>query len=162
MSTIGEPFLLASYGLSKNLPKCTGDLNRGSSYVTATFADGTKGADGYATVTAQGDGVHVLDVSLSMLNYDLCCFIDCAGQVSSLHPVVSHTLGPSTSFSSPAISRNTDTHTVTYAVPETSPDLDSDEAGRTVWMRKRDLNGVEGDMRKKHVALVCPTTTLFY
>lgn len=67
MSTIGEPFLLSSYGLSKSLPKGTGDLNRGSSYVTATFADGTKSADGYATITAQGDGVHVLDVSPPML-----------------------------------------------------------------------------------------------
>ena len=66
-TTIGEPFLLSSYGLSKSLPKYTGDLNRGPSYVTVTFADGTKGSDGFATITAQGDGVHVLDVGLSML-----------------------------------------------------------------------------------------------
>ena len=68
MNTISEPFLLSSYGISKSLPKCTGDLNRGPPYVTVTFADGTKGTDGLATITAQGDGVHVLDVSLSMLN----------------------------------------------------------------------------------------------
>ena len=49
---------------------------------------------------------------------------------------------------------------MTYAVPETSPDLDSNEAGRTVWMWKRDLNGVASNLRKKHSAVVCPTSVI--
>lgn len=63
-AAINEPFLLSSYGLSKSLPKGTGELNRGSTYVFSTHGNGLKSVDGYATVTAQGDGVHVLDVSL--------------------------------------------------------------------------------------------------
>lgn len=62
-ATINEPFLLSSYGLSKSLPKNTGELNRSSTYVCSTHGNGLKNLDGYATVTAQGDGVHVLDVS---------------------------------------------------------------------------------------------------
>jgi len=71
-ATISEPFLLSTYSLSKSLPNdVTGVLNRNCAYVSSTThqcapAKG-KGnglnADGYATVTAQGDGVHVLDVS---------------------------------------------------------------------------------------------------
>ena len=76
------------------------------------------------------------------------------------HPVVSHTLGPSTLFSCPSISRITNTHVVTYAVPETSPDLDLNEPGRTVWMWKRDPNGVGGDLRKKHSTVVCATSII--
>jgi hypothetical protein len=63
-TTISEPFLLSSYGLSKSLPKCAGELRRESSYVYATPVNGTKHADEFATITAHGDGVHILDVSL--------------------------------------------------------------------------------------------------
>jgi hypothetical protein len=62
--TISEPFLLSSYGLSKNLPKRVGELKRHSSYVYSTYDKGTKHSEGFATITAHGDGVHVLDVSL--------------------------------------------------------------------------------------------------
>jgi hypothetical protein len=65
-ATISEPFLLSSYGLSKNLPNCVGELKRGSSYVHSTHENGSKNSDGSATITVHGDGVHVLDVSLML------------------------------------------------------------------------------------------------
>ena len=61
-ATINEPFVLSSYGLHKGLPRCTGELNRGSAYVYSTFS-AVKNQDGYTTITVHGDGVHVLDVS---------------------------------------------------------------------------------------------------
>jgi len=72
-ATISEPFLLSSYGLSKNLPNCVGELKRGSSYVHSTHENGTKNSDGSATITVHGDGVHVLDVSL-ILEIAACNF----------------------------------------------------------------------------------------
>ena len=62
-SSISDPFLLASYSISKRLlnPKSTkkSDANP-SANVHVTYTDSK--SDGYATATVQGDGIHVLDV----------------------------------------------------------------------------------------------------
>ena len=62
-SSISDPFLLASYSISKRLlnPKSTknSDVNP-SANVHITYTDSK--SDGYATATVQGDGIHVLDV----------------------------------------------------------------------------------------------------
>lgn len=73
-----------------------------------------------------------------------------------MHPFLSHTLGPSTTFSCPAVSRTTlDFGTVTYAAIESSSELDPTEAGRTIWMwRQNAAAKMDGDSQKKHSAVV--------
>jgi len=56
-ASIGKPFLLSSYNLPKRLPKPT---DASSIYVTHTRT--SNNSDGYVTVAAQGDGIHILDV----------------------------------------------------------------------------------------------------
>ncbi|KAF8645497.1 hypothetical protein AX16_007782 [Volvariella volvacea WC 439] len=133
--TINEPFLLANYGHSQRLAARRTD--QPNIYATHTPKAGSR-ADGYVTVTTQGDGVHVLDVG-------------------TLRPVISYTLGPSTTFSCPTLT----THTVipstngekdkiftTYAVMQSSPssgleeggDAESHTPGRTIWVWKENLS----------------------
>ena len=65
-ATIGEPFLLSSYSISQRLPKsaASGKARQTPSNVYATHDSGSRSSDGYVTVTAQGDGVHVIDVGI--------------------------------------------------------------------------------------------------
>jgi len=62
-SSISDPFLLASYSISKRLldlkPSKNPDLIP-SANVHITHTDSK--SDGYATATVQGDGIHLLDV----------------------------------------------------------------------------------------------------
>jgi hypothetical protein len=57
-NVFGEPFVLASYSASQKF------VLSGSKepFVYAKYSKGTGRSDGYVTVTAQGDGVHVLNV----------------------------------------------------------------------------------------------------
>ena len=62
-SSIGDPFLLASYSISKRLlnPKPTKNPDANPlSHAHITYTDSK--SDGYATATVQGDGIHLLDV----------------------------------------------------------------------------------------------------
>jgi hypothetical protein len=63
-STISDPFLLANYSIAKKLlharNSTTGLTLEASANVHVTYTDSK--LDGFATVAAQGDGVHVLDV----------------------------------------------------------------------------------------------------
>lgn len=58
---VSEPYLLSSYTLPKRVSR-SGSKSFANAYATHHQAT-TNTADGYVTVTAQGDGVHVLDVS---------------------------------------------------------------------------------------------------
>ena len=62
-SSISDPFLLASYSISKRLlnpkPSKNPDVFP-SANVYITYTDSK--SDGYATATVQGDGIHLLDV----------------------------------------------------------------------------------------------------
>ena len=60
-TAVNEPFLLSSYTLPKRFarPKSKRISNV---YATHQHAS-TSSAEGYVTVAAQGDGVHILDVS---------------------------------------------------------------------------------------------------
>jgi len=62
-SSISDPFLLASYSISKRLlnpkPSKNPDVIP-SANVHITYTDSK--SDGYATATVQGDGIHLLDV----------------------------------------------------------------------------------------------------
>ncbi len=57
-SSIGEPFVLSSYDSPSKLPK--GSENSAGAYVS--YDQASTSSEGYATVAAQGNGVHVLNV----------------------------------------------------------------------------------------------------
>ncbi|KAJ6488497.1 hypothetical protein C8R47DRAFT_1274615 [Mycena vitilis] len=143
-ASIGEPFHLASYGVAQRLQKskAAAKSQRPGANVFAThekFASGS--SDGHVTVTAQGDGVHVLDLS-------------------TLHPVISHTLGPSTSFSCPSVTlRATEGQQnicATYSAIASSADVKSEACGRTIWLWHESLSSPVGDRasQKKKAALM--------
>ncbi|KAI1796095.1 hypothetical protein LXA43DRAFT_652845 [Ganoderma leucocontextum] len=120
VATIAEPFLLSSYPESSAYKK---------RQVAPLFASAPSGsnADPFVPVAVQGDGVHVLDAS-------------------TLHPAVSHILGPSTSFScSPAtrISRTTagTRKCASYAILESGADVRPEGKGKTVVAWEEELSG---------------------
>ncbi|KAJ3517602.1 hypothetical protein NLJ89_g407 [Agrocybe chaxingu] len=119
-----------------NLDEIVGVLdNMLPSKVAGVYASShqkSNSSDGYVTVAAQADGVHVLDVS-------------------DLHPVISHTLGPSTSFQCPPLSvASSSTRTTTYAIISTSTELSSaEESGRTLWAWEDDSSAQEKQKAKR-------------
>ncbi|KAJ3884999.1 hypothetical protein GG344DRAFT_59887 [Lentinula edodes] len=139
-ASIGEPFLLSSYTTTNKVSK----LSKLSGRLPSIFAShqGTGGnSDGHITVAVQGDGVHVLDLS-------------------TLHPIISHTLGPTITFSCPSVTRSelqSANHVcTTYAAISSSPDISEDEKSRTIWMWKEGLSSSVADraaQRKKAVVL---------
>lgn len=62
-ATIGEPFVLSSYGISKSTTKYASELSHSSTHIWSTNGKPSKNSDGQATITVQGNGVHVIDVS---------------------------------------------------------------------------------------------------
>ncbi|KAF8191434.1 hypothetical protein K438DRAFT_1830503 [Mycena galopus ATCC 62051] len=141
-ANIGEPFHLAGYGVSQRLQKSKAKTQRPIANIFATHEKIASGSrDGYVTVTAQGDGVHVLDLS-------------------TLHPVISHTLGPSTSFSCPSVTLGVteaeQNICATYSAIASSADLASDDSGRTIWMWRENLSSPVGDRasQKKKAAVM--------
>ncbi|KAF9478651.1 hypothetical protein BDN70DRAFT_879661 [Pholiota conissans] len=131
-STLSDHFVLATY---------TSSVRRKSSKkhgpgVYATSYKKANTSDGYVTVAAQADGVHVIDVS-------------------TLHPIISHTLGPSTSFACPPLtipSSSTQTSTNTYAVISDSPELSyTEDSGRTLWMWQDDSTGAAQKAKESKV-----------
>ena len=62
-ASINEPFVLSTYATSQLLPKKLKAERKKIKSLANIFASHTTGrSDGYATVTAQADGVHILDV----------------------------------------------------------------------------------------------------
>ena len=80
--------------------------------------------------------------------------------MSTLHPVASHILGPSTTFSCPAVTQKavqgTDHIFTTYAAVEGSSDLSAENSGRTIWMWRENLSSslTERASQKKTSAVV--------
>nr|GAT53704.1 predicted protein [Mycena chlorophos] len=133
MSHIAEPIHVASYPISRP---------RKSPKRQNIFATHEKVAsEGYITTTVQGDGVHVLDLA-------------------TLHPVISHTLGPSTSFSCPSVSVADSQKNVctTYSVVASSADVELDACGRTIWVWREDTSSTDRSSQKKKAAVVIPHT----
>ncbi|KAJ7184344.1 hypothetical protein C8R46DRAFT_938212 [Mycena filopes] len=148
---IGEPFHLSSYGVAPRLSKSKATKSlQPFANVFAThekFASGS--SDGYVTVAAQGDGVHVLDLS-------------------TLHPVISHTLGPSTSFSCPSVTLSAQEGAqnvyTTYAAIASSADLPPQDCGRTIWKWRENLSSTPGDrasQKKKAAVMPHPISELY-
>lgn len=79
-----------------------------------------------------------------------------AEKVADLHPIISHTLGPSTSFSCPPLTISTSTNvSKTYAVIAASPELSSPgDANRTIWMWEDDLSLREKQKEKRRKTVV--------
>ncbi|KDQ29589.1 hypothetical protein PLEOSDRAFT_1103600 [Pleurotus ostreatus PC15] len=133
-TSISEPFVLASYGNS-SATGSSKDSGRNKSAVYATSHAGSSGSsDGLGTVTAQGDGVHIIDLS-------------------NLNPVTSQTLGPSTLFSCPAVtqvvSEESKKSCTIYAAIQASSDLPQESSGRCIWIWEEDLMNSSGGSRKK-------------
>ncbi|KAJ8087113.1 hypothetical protein PM082_005941 [Marasmius tenuissimus] len=128
-SSVGEPFTLSSYAIPQRLSK-SGKLPSTSADVYATHHKAGGGSEGYVTVAAQGDGVHVLELS-------------------TLHPIISHTLGPSTTYCCAPVSRNVpsgnDRICTTYAGIASSSDIDNEHSNRTVWSWSENLSGSIAD-----------------
>ncbi|KAI0939855.1 hypothetical protein AcV5_001129 [Taiwanofungus camphoratus] len=88
------------------------------------------------TIAVQGDGVHVLDLS-------------------TLHPAISHTLGPSTTFACPPVTRSTSVNGIqtctTFAVIESSTEVPEEGRCKTVWIWEDELSGgvMSGGTQKK-------------
>ncbi|KZT42935.1 hypothetical protein SISSUDRAFT_1125184 [Sistotremastrum suecicum HHB10207 ss-3] len=116
--SIGEPYVLASYSLPTR--------NTSQPYIYASHEPDNDG-EGAVTLAVQGDGLHVIDLS-------------------SLHPQSSKTLGPSTFFSTNAVSRietsedGQQVHAI-YCVLESSADQAESENGRVICRWDRDVKG---------------------
>ncbi|KAJ7702224.1 hypothetical protein B0H17DRAFT_1327195 [Mycena rosella] len=152
-ASIGEPFLLASYAVAQRLKKSKATAKapqRAGASVSATHGKIASGSsDGYVTVTAQGDGVHVLDLS-------------------TLHPVASHTLGPSTSFSCASVSLSVlegdQNICATYAAIASAADVTLDDCGRTLWVWRENLSSAIGDrasQKKKAAVMPHPISEIY-
>ncbi|KAJ4479070.1 hypothetical protein J3R30DRAFT_3473899 [Lentinula aciculospora] len=139
-ASVGEPFILSSYTTTKKASKSS----KSSGKLPSVFASHHRAggsSEGHVTVAVQSDGVHVLDLS-------------------TLHPIISHTLGPTTTFACPSVTRS-ELHganhvCTTYAAISSSPDISEDEHNRTIWMWKEDLSSSVADraaQKKKVVAL---------
>lgn len=133
----GEPFIFSTYGPTTKPPK--GFKNRrfaSSLFASYHGAGGT--CEGYVTVAAQGDGVHALDVRRT--DTFEAGYVSDIPQLSTLHPIISHTLGSTTSFSfsCAAVTRTelqgADRIFSTYAAVSSSSDLSEDDLNRTMWM----------------------------
>ncbi|KAK0207011.1 hypothetical protein DFS33DRAFT_1255556 [Desarmillaria ectypa] len=131
-SSIQEPFSLSTYATSRRLQKKSQKGGKSSVYVSHITS--STSSDGYVTVAAQGDGIHILDVS-------------------TMHPIVSHTLGPATSFSCPSISHcsldGAGPVYTTYAAIASSSDLSKEKENRTIWIWKDDPSTNLAENKKK-------------
>ncbi|KAH7931149.1 hypothetical protein BV22DRAFT_1052884 [Leucogyrophana mollusca] len=91
----------------------------------AVYAVHDEKSNGHVTVTTQGEGIHILNLS-------------------TLHSVASHAFGPLTLFSGPAISRyateNGTEVCTTYAIVNSSPEISKENRDRTIWMMKQNLS----------------------
>ncbi|KAI0774562.1 hypothetical protein C8Q74DRAFT_1438657, partial [Fomes fomentarius] len=133
-ATIAEPFLLSSY------PESSAHRKRKLAPLYASPPSG-RDAEPFVTLAVQGDGVHVLDTS-------------------TLHPAVSHTLGPSTFYSSTPATRTRQYTSgsricTTYAVLESGRDVQPEGGGKTVVAWEESLIGgmSSGTQSKKRVAV---------
>ncbi|KAJ7221708.1 hypothetical protein GGX14DRAFT_670888 [Mycena pura] len=140
-ASIDEPFHVATYSVSQRLRKSK--ANKDKPPVANVFASHDKfepgSSSGYITVTVQGDGVHILDFA-------------------TLHPVISHTLGPSTNFSSASVSifEAQENTCATYSGIASSADVAVEDCGRTLWMWRENLSSPGDRTSQKKKAAVMP------
>ncbi|KAH9938085.1 uncharacterized protein B0H18DRAFT_1112274 [Fomitopsis serialis] len=139
-----DPFLLASYPVPIRPARPSSRQAAGTSshvLVDSRYASTADKTDNLVSLAVQEDGVHVLDLS-------------------TLHPAISHTLGPNTTFSCPPTSRTSKGNgaqtCTTYAVIASSPDIQEEDEGRTVLWWEESLSGgvMTADTQKKRKSTV--------
>lgn len=134
---IDEPFQLSNYTSSyRGKQKAAVPEHIFARSIKTSSSKSKNVKEGLVTVAAQADGIHLVDIS-------------------SLHSVVSHTLGPSTSFSCPAVSLALPNEQyATYAAIETSTELsNSEEAGRVVWKWNDTLSSGSDTQKESRIVL---------
>ncbi|KAI5123385.1 hypothetical protein M0805_006093 [Coniferiporia weirii] len=135
-ATVNDPFLLSAYS-----PPSSTKNRKGKSvaiderpYVFATHSAVPKREDGQVTLAVQGDGIHVFDLA-------------------ELHPISSHTLGPSTSFASaPAtliVTEDGKSFRRTYVAVQAAQDVNPKDAGKVIWSWKEEINGEIGSSQDR-------------
>ncbi|VDB97147.1 unnamed protein product [Peniophora sp. CBMAI 1063] len=146
-ASVNEPFLLSAFDLPKKASK-----SRPSTAKPLHVSYDRSAKEGFATVAVNGDGVHVLDVS-------------------ELHISNSYTLGPSTTFACPAVSRVVDENGTrirkTYAVVASSSEVKKEAENRTIWLWREPLEGSSARAADKQaivlshdvVQLIAPSTS---
>ncbi|EJD01356.1 uncharacterized protein FOMMEDRAFT_147908 [Fomitiporia mediterranea MF3/22] len=135
-ATLGDPFLLASYGLPSISKKGKGKEKASDErhFIFASHSSVPNSDDGQVTLAVQGDGIHIFELG-------------------DLHPVSSHALGPSTSFASSPVtqtcSEGEGSVRWTYAAIQSAQDLKKEDSGRVVWAWKEQVAGDVGSSQDK-------------
>jgi hypothetical protein len=82
--SIGDPFLLSTYSVPRKPSSFAGNVASSLANVYATHENGLS-PEGHVVVAAQGDGVHILDVSVNN-SIELICNM----KLKRLHILVAH------------------------------------------------------------------------
>ena len=138
-ASFGDWHQLANYGLPSRHSQSDGLLH------LSAAATSLAGSENHITLTVQGDGVHVLDVSaqvprgLKQIDSDV-------HQVLTQHSISTFTLGPSTSYSAPAVSRireiNAKQVRTTFAAINSAPGLSKEKQGKTIYVWKEEGDSI--------------------
>ncbi|ESK81645.1 rna binding protein [Moniliophthora roreri MCA 2997] len=148
-TSVGEPFTLSTYSIPQRASKSGKSAAKLSEVYATHHSRGQGSSEGYVTVAAQGDGVHVLDLS-------------------NLHPIISHTLGPTIIFCCSPVSRSVvkgaDHICTTYAGISSSSDTPEGDVNKTIWMWNENLSSSIADrasQKKRVVTLSHPISGLY-
>ncbi|KAF9509604.1 hypothetical protein BS47DRAFT_1487880 [Hydnum rufescens UP504] len=135
--SISDPVPLATYSIAAS------SSEKGLVSVFATHTPVPHKEDGWVTLTAQGDGIHIMDLANSQ-------------------PVASHTLGPTTMYAAPALTVVTKNRRITYVAIESSPDIKASERGKIVWFWIQELSQKSaGTLERTTVHLSHQIRTIF-
>ncbi|KAH8118420.1 hypothetical protein DFH11DRAFT_1839063 [Phellopilus nigrolimitatus] len=135
-ATLGDPYLLATYALPSKSAKAKGKSVAADEhpYVFASHSAVPKRDDGQVTLAIQGDGIHVYDLA-------------------DLHPISSHTLGPSTSFASAPATvvavEDEKSFRRTYVTIQCSQEAKAEDAGKIIWSWKEEISRDIGSSQDK-------------
>ncbi|THH11741.1 hypothetical protein EW145_g480 [Phellinidium pouzarii] len=140
-ATVVDPFLLASYPFPSDKKTSTRKpvVSNDYPHIFASHSAVPKREDGQVTLAVHGDGIHVFDLA-------------------DLHPVSSHTLGPSTRFASaPATlvtSEDGKSFRRTYVAIQEAQDIGAQDAGKVIWSWKEEINGEIGSSQDKNSCIL--------
>ena len=112
---------------------------------------------GYATVTAQADGIHVWDVSTSHFIPALRPSLMRA-QLQNLHAVASYSVGKHVTFAIPTFSlyvtEDGNRSVISYTVVRHFPGAPKEHRGRTIWVIQQRISGSGVGASEKTAVLV--------
>lgn len=165
-AAINEPFLLSSYSATQRTSKSGLKIKnqRRQAGVYASYQKPSNNSDGFVSVAAQSDGVHVLDVCCFSWGLSSAVHLRYFFQVSTLHPIISHTLGPATTFACAPLTQHRpskNTHT-TYVVITSSSDVEAEHLGKTIWKWTENLSSSPSADRSSSSKSPHETTVVSY